>query len=1340
MIKTIRKWVLGVLLGVLLLLAILYVLLVTTPLLDAPLARLVNDMLPEGVEITFGGVEGDFLQTLELHDVTLTAPGVQGRIALLRLEYDARAFSEGRLQFRRIILHDPEFHLAPPDTALKPAEQSGIIAEDSLAVTVPDSFVIPAFPVIDIPQLLIRQGTLQVDNPRQPLILSQIATEIRLYISPQKVAIEPRYFRTHIEPLGIQVHNIQFRLRGTPRRITLNQFEARADSSYLIGHGELDLATKPQLFLFLDTSYVDVNLARKLLPNLEIQQGYLRLYGSYIGVPAQFKGEFFLQGQLDSLHITKLQFRYWKRGTVYHLQQLQFRSNFGAFSGELQYSHQGRNQALLQFEAVQLHKLQLVDFPTRLNGELHFWFNRWDVKRLTGGGALKLWDSQMGVLHLDSLEMRAGVKQGHYRLLTPSYLLLGGSSRFFLKGDIFRLERGNLTLTTNRLNLHEVASRVGIPNVQGVAQVVAKLSGPLDNPDVALKVAVARLTLPDFQLDTLHANARLQQLFRQRVGTARLHFRRAQYQTIHFEEGHLRVRSRQNQVFVDSLQVQSAEARVQMQAIAHYTPRVVQVTLPLLQVQYRNYRLQQVAPLQARLEKQVFTLEPVHFMDNAGGTLELAIQYHLAADKLEGRLSSKQLQLAAFKNFVQLPLPVEGKLTAQILLQKQQHQLALQSQLKVQNLKINDVQLGALEGRLALKDNQLRVPALIFEGAAGGRLTLTNFQIDGFTWESPDSIWKLNRNLTGELTLQALHLAPLSQVLRTTWPIQGTVTAHWQLGGTLQQPDIPFSLTITRLKVGNYHFPQGHLQGIINSREIRVDTAAVNFENTLIYLSGWKKWWWQPPQFNRLFSDERFLLRLSIDEDSLNFLGTINEEVDRLTGQISLQAAIGGKVSEPQVLDGQLRIRNGTLYLYRLANPIQYIHLDAHMMAQTLVIDRFTAWSSRGQATGNFWTRMWERFTAPMRKWLTGKRAGEIVGTGTIDLAILERPYYKLRVKANQAYVDYFLENVRAVVSTPGVTIEGRDTIWVRGNVQVEYGEMELNLKESEKNLLLSPTLREIPPYVAYNLELQIPGKFFIRNTAALNTFEIMVQGDLQIIQPPREYLEINGYLHLRQGKYFVLIENFDIQEGQINFVNPKELPEIYLVATKRKYDLLFELTVHGRINNPIKEFKIYDVRNPGDPLFYPDAKDQLALLMFGVPFSELQGQLARKLEEKGGQVITQALLNQIQNEARTFIGLDQIRVESAQTDPIFEEARLNPQTTLALGKFLSSRLYLEFRSPLQGKGVGNIPLPELRWEAGNQLYLEYRLRRNWFLTTAYEKTLWGSDRIKFELSWQVDF
>ena len=1342
MLRTIRKWLLWILLGLALVLIGLYALLVTTPVLDSSAERLINEFLPDGVSISFQRLGGDLIHSLSLRNVEITAPGVNGRIELLQADFDVFTFTEGRLWFKRIILHQPEFHLQPPDTtAASDAASPAPAPADTLPAVMPDSIQIPAFPVIDIQQLIIRDGKFQVDNPRHPFIASAINTEIQFYLSPEKVAISPHYFRALLDPLHIQVHNVQFRLSGTARRITLNQFEARADSSYLIGHGELEFEPHPLLYLFVDTSFVDVTLARKLVPNLEFRQGYLRLYGSYIGNPAAFKGDVFVQGVLDSLEIERLRFKYFKQGSTYRLQDFQLNSNYGQIEGQLQYSYQGRNQALLKFRNVQLNVFDIAPMPTNLNGELNFWFNRWDVKRLSGAGTVKLWHSRLGKIRLDSLQVRAGARRGLYRILKPSFVLMGGTSRFFLEGVIRRFEEGDLTLTTNRLNLEEIAHRAGLPRLTGRAQVWGHVLGPLSNPDFSLRLEMAHATVGELQLDTLHSEIFLQQIARERIGSGFLHFKSATFQKLQFKEGKLVLRSRKNRIFIDSLQVSNQETHLFVQGILNYLPRRMGLTFLNVRARYRQYALHLAKPATLLWEHDRLTVPPLRFVDNAGGEAIVEGEYDTRTTRLRGKLQSQKLELAVFQNFVEMPIRLAGRLNSRIQVEGSADTLNGTASLSIPRLMINEVPMGSIRGEVRLHNGELQLPALVFSQPTGGEFRITNLALDGVDIQTPESLWVGNRYLRGNIALEQFQLAPLSRVLGTTWPIKGHITAQMELEGNLRQPDVPVQLTVERLQVANYRFPYGTLTGRFTATQFTLDTADVNFENTLVHLSGWKKLRWKPPAFEQLFSDDRFLVRVSIEEDSLNFLGAVNEEVDRLTGDIRLHATVGGKIQEPQILDGNIRVRNGTLYLYRLANPISYIHLDAHMRGQSLVIDRLEGWSSRGAAEGNFWTRMWRRFTAPVRKLLTSRRAGEIRGNGYVDFTDLDRPLYHLTFQAHQAYVDYFLENVKAVVSTDQLQITGRDTITIAGKVQVEYGEMELNLKESEKNLLLAPTLREIPPYVAYNIELQIPGKFFIRNTSPVNTFEIQVQGDLQIIQPPREYLEVNGYLHLREGKYFVLVENFDIQEGRIEFVNPKELPEIYLVATKRKYDLLFELTVHGRINNPIKEFKIYDVRNPGEPLFYPDAKDQLALLLFGVPFAELQGQLAQKLEQKGGQMLTQAIINQIQNEARTFIGLDQIRVESAETDPIFEEARLNPQeTTLALGKFLTSKLYLEFRSPLQQKGLGNIPLPELRWEAGNQLYLEYRLRHNWYLTTAYEKTLWGSDRIKFELSWQLDF
>ncbi len=1341
MIQTFRKWLLWFVLGVALLLVGIYGLLITTPFLDSSVERLVNEFLPEGVSVSFRKLDGNLFRTLALHDVEIAAPGFSGRIELVQANFDALTFSEGRLWFKQIVLHRPEIHIQPP--RVPPSETPPAISQspDTTLHAVPDSIEIPMFPVIDIQQLIIQEGKIQVDNPRQPFVASGINTEIQFYLSPQKVAVAPHYFRALLEPLHIQVHNVKFQLSGTARRITLNQFEAQADSSYLIGHGELDFEPRPLLYLFVDTSYVDVTLAKKLLPNIEFQQGFLRLYGSYIGTPAEFKGDVFVQGALDSLEIQRLHFKYFKKGSTYRLQNFQLNSNFGNIRGDIQYSHQGRNQAILTFEHVQLHALNLTPLPTDLNGHLNFWFNRWDVKRLSGAGTLKLWHSRLKHVRLDSLQVRVGVRKGVYRILAPSFVLMGGTSRFFLKGVIHRLQEGDLTLTTSRLNLQEVASRMGVPGLQGYANVWGHLLGPLSNPDFSLRIEVAKLQLENAHLDTLHGEIFLQQIAQERMGRGFIHFKSASYQNIHFNEGKLVIRSQKNRVFVDTLQVANREAHLFVQGIVNYLPSRMALTLQAIQARYRQYILKLASVATVLFEHNQLTVPPLQFVDNAGGKTILEGEYNTQTTRIRGNIQSSKLELGILQNFIEMPVRLAGRLSSAIFLEGNSQWINGSVSVTIPDLALNEVPMGSIQGTARVEHGEFHIPELVFHGVSGGEFRISDLALNGVNIRHLDSLWVSNQFLRGTIAFNQLQVDSLSRVLQTTWPIKGKITARLTLQGNLQHPRIPFQMELARLQVANYRFPYGTVRGNITEKQITLDTATINFENTLIHLSGWKKLRWRPPQLDQLFTDERFLVRFSIDEDSLNFLGAVNEEVDRLTGEIHIKGSVGGTVSEPQILDGKVRIRKGTLYLYRLANPISYIHLDAHMRAQSLVIDRLTAWSSRAAVTRNFWTNMWRRFTAPVRKLITSRREGEINGTGYIDLTYLDRPLLNLTFQANQVYVDYFLENIKAVVSTNALRVTGRDTIFIAGKVQLEYGEMDLNLKESEKNLLLSPTVRETPPYTAYNIELQIPGKFFIRNTSPVNTFEIQVQGDLQILQPPREYLEINGYLHLREGKYFVLVENFDIQEGRIEFVNPKELPEIYLVATKRKYDLLFELTVHGRINNPIKEFKIYDVRNPGEPLYYPDAKDQLALLLFGVPFAELQGQLAQKLEEKGGQIISQAIINQIQNEARTFIGLDQIRVESAQTDPIFEEARLNPQeTTLALGKFLTSKLYLEYRSPLQQKGLGNIPLPELRWEAGNQLFLEYRLRNNWFLTTAYEKTLWGSDRIKFEISWQMDF
>jgi hypothetical protein len=236
----------------------------------------------------------------------------------------------------------------------------------------------------------------------------------------------------------------------------------------------------------------------------------------------------------------------------------------------------------------------------------------------------------------------------------------------------------------------------------------------------------------------------------------------------------------------------------------------------------------------------------------------------------------------------------------------------------------------------------------------------------------------------------------------------------------------------------------------------------------------------------------------------------------------------------------------------------------------------------------------------------------------------------------------------------------------------------------------------------------------------------------------------MSGNLDVPKGKYFQF-EEFSIRNGRVEFINPKELPELNLSAEKKKYGYLFQLNVEGNLNNPVKEIRIFDLNTREDVThLYPETKDQIALLLFGITFEEIGGSAGTVALEKGGEVVNQALIGLIEREARRFIGLDEIRVESEGGIIDFTNLRLNQpseNSVISLGKYLMPNLYLEYRTQLGSTGassLGNAPTPQLGWEAGNQIYLEYRINRNWSVSSFYAKEI--SNKFKIDVSWRHTF
>ena len=123
-----------------------------------------------------------------------------------------------------------------------------------------------------------------------------------------------------------------------------------------------------------------------------------------------------------------------------------------------------------------------------------------------------------------------------------------------------------------------------------------------------------------------------------------------------------------------------------------------------------------------------------------------------------------------------------------------------------------------------------------------------------------------------------------------------------------------------------------------------------------------------------------------------------------------------------------------------------------------------------------------------------------------------------------------------------------------------------------------------------------------------------------------------------------------------------------------------------------------------------------------------------------GEGVLNTSVETILERSAEKYIGLDRVEIQSSDKLVDIQSFKLNnglKDASIALGKYISNNLYLEYRSQFAG---GSIPAPRLSWEPGNQIGLEYRINKNWSLDSYYSQTLQGNNKIKISLAWKMTF
>jgi translocation and assembly module TamB len=393
---------------------------------------------------------------------------------------------------------------------------------------------------------------------------------------------------------------------------------------------------------------------------------------------------------------------------------------------------------------------------------------------------------------------------------------------------------------------------------------------------------------------------------------------------------------------------------------------------------------------------------------------------------------------------------------------------------------------------------------------------------------------------------------------------------------------------------------------------------------------------------------------LRIDSNALAFVHLYVPEIDRAAGQLRADLEFGGSLGAPLV-NGSIRVENGELDLYQVNLALRGVNAEARMLDNGF---KFAATGSAGAG----------RLSA----------AGELVWRNRL-------PYGQLRITGNDLkLVDVPEARIHA---TPDLTfkVDGRD-LQASGTVTIPFARIvPADLTGAVLPSVDERRAGEAPPDPAGTFRVTSDLKLLLGDKVTLDSFGLSgrLTGSLAVQTSPGGTNRGSGELGITEGKYVALGRRLDIDRGRLIFSGGLlNDPGVDLRATKEFPDVKAGVNVRGTLRSPRMTF------------FAEPSLPQSQIVSLIIAGGTLEGARSGDVATSGRSALIAQGSALLAQQLGSKIGIEDVGIEQ----------NLANETSLVLGKYLSSRLYVSYGIALA--------------EAINTIKLRYTLNDRWTLKT----------------------
>jgi len=1310
-----------------------------TSVLEEAAQNYINRTLKGQGTVQYAALEGSLINRVVLKDLRLDFPDqAKVRASYVEMQYSLWSALKGKIKVSKILIDNVDVSLAASSdtlqtTAIATNIDSVLIKFQSMHLA---DTLLNLLPEMQIEDVQIHAGMVRINEP--DLVFQDIQCLVdRALVKKNSYQLNVRKIAAAWPDKDLNLKNLSFQIAGDRSHIAFNQLKFQTDASQLSLSAYYSLEGEPDININLYEFQLDFSDLYKLTAEKTLQEGSVTGSFSLSGAPRRFGAQLKLGGrwQQHELQMLDLDMNY-NQGS-YILNRLKIEAaNATLFASGSGYQFSG-GKGTVDFDHINLQAFDSSQVQTDLNGKLSIKVKNSSFIRASGAGELKLFPSQIDQLHLDSLIFALKANEGNFEITQPSFVQISDSARFNLEGSVSRKGKINATLSTFDNQLGRLAPLMNMDSLSAVYDGQVHLSGKLNDPSVSGSLWMPAMRYRDVLFDSVLLNLNIRDIFSERQGDAQFEIKSGQYAGIPFRDILVDARIDDNRARLEQVRFYSEKNYLRAKVDLNYDSLKSTLHLPELEMEYDGYRLVNDGPIQISMDSAEIRIDRFQLAGPDGSALGITGSWDLSEEDLQATFNFNKLQLKPFEPFWQKQFSLSGQADGSIKLYHPMNALEVDAELRIANLVYDDVPLGDLTSDLYYGQNTFKVSEFsiskdqtLLEAEGGfdfklGSDPLSDLDIPTDTETRLNIAWK-------DLDLKVF--APLLQMKNK---IKGHSSGYLQLSGTTGHPQINQYLNLSDFEYDVYKADSVQLYTQYNDGYVLLDSLSGVLNQTSFDLRGWLKYDLNLAAIDTVILDKPMEFVLRSSDDEISFIGYLNEQVDALKGPYDLELHIAGTPDKPALSSGYMRMQDGEILLSRVRDPLRRVEIDVSAEDSLLTLNRFRAYSVQDKDLLEK-TWRWIQLLVPgsSRK----LNEGRLSVKGTVGTADLLRPKMDLKIRMDEFYVDYFIENAAVLINAKNLKVQGQDTLRVTGKLTIPKGTYEVDLSQMEKNIYLyEATVQETVPFTAVNLAVEIPGNFVVTSSALdlANNFKIVILGDLRvIIEPPSDETQISGHLETISGKYSSWNQNFDVQNGSIDFKNPKVInPDIELLVVKKIGQRLFEVSVTGNLEKMKQEIRITEDGVELDMSYL----DKVTMLTLGADLQQITTQTDSTFRKVGEDVATTSLLTAVERGAEKYVGLDKVEISKNEMLLDLERMRLNNglrEASISFGKYLTSDLYVEYRT----KFGGDFPTPKLSWQAGNRLGLQYRISRLWSVDSYYEKTVQGNNKIRLGIKWELTF